>query len=152
MKNGNSGNGGKGKKVGGAVGAVAVLALLGLFGSGKLGFGNGFGLNFGDAAETAKQADTAVEAPAETEPADAEGIAEAEQVVEIRVQGREYNYANVTYGGAEHPLDELLEALADVDRGTRVELVVEDTATKNAVDEIKAALAGAGFVNVWAGE
>ena len=142
MKNENSG---RGKKVGGTVGVVAVIAaiLAGLFGTGKLGFGDGF--SFGNAPAETKQVITAAETPAETKPAE---VAEAEEVIEIRVQEREYNYANITYGGAEHPVSELLEALADADRDAQIRLVVEDSATKNAVDDLKAALAGAGFTNV----
>ncbi|MBR4204065.1 MAG: hypothetical protein IKQ92_01160 [Clostridia bacterium] len=138
----------KKSKVGGTVGAVAVVAVvLGvLFGTGKLGFGSGLGLG-GSAPEAEK---TAAETPAET-PADTQersGESETDKVFEIRVQGREYNYENVTYGGAEHPLDDLIAALADADKDARIQLIVEDSATKNAVDDLKAALTAAGFTNV----
>ncbi len=134
----------KKSKVGGTVGAVAVVAVvLGvLFGTGKLGFGSGLGLG-GSAPEAEK---TAAETPADTQ--ERSGESETDKVFEIRVQGREYNYENVTYGGAEHPLDDLIAALADADKDARIQLIVEDSATKNAVDDLKAALTAAGFTNV----
>ena len=134
----------KKSKVGGTVGAVAVVAVvLGvLFGTGKLGFGSGLGLG-GSAPEAEK---TAAETPADTQ--ERSGESETDKVFEIRVQGREYNHENVNYGGAEHPLDDLIAALADADKDARIQLIVEDSATKNAVDDLKAALTTAGFTNV----
>ena len=68
--------------------------------------------------------------------------------VEIRIQGREYNYQNVSYGNTEHTLEELLIALNELPRDTRIVLAVEDDATKNAVDALEQALAEAGFTDV----
>ena len=68
--------------------------------------------------------------------------------VEIRIQGREYNYQNVSYGNTEHTLEDLLIALNELPRDTRIVLAVEDDATKNAVDALEQALAEAGFTDV----
>ena len=127
------------------VAAVAVLAML--FGTGKLGFGSGVGLGETPASDKADQAVVAtVDAPESTEQhAEAPAV---EERIEIRVQGREYNYQNLSYGNGEHPLEELLQALDPLPRDARIELSVEADATKNAVDELEKALAEAGFTNV----
>ncbi len=134
----------KGRGAGGvAIGGVAALAVVAaLLGSGKLGFGSGLGL--GNPAEATEKEDAVVETVEQetpTEAAQADGI-------EIRVQGREYNYQNVSYGNAEHPLEELLELLEELPKDTRINLVVEDNATKNAVDELESSLQAAGFQDI----
>lgn len=129
------------------VAAVAVLAML--FGTGKLGFGTGVGLGeTGAPNDKEEQAVVAtVDAAAESTQPKAEAPV-AEERIEIRIQGREYNYQNVSYGTGEHPLEELLQALDQFPRDARIELSVEADATKNAVDELEKALAEAGFTNV----
>ena len=132
----------KGATVG--VAALAVLALL--FGTGKLGFGTGdrLGDNSDATGETASVVDTVTDTQENT----AATNDEQGDIIEIRVQGREYNYQNVSYGSSEHPLEELLDALKQLPTDTKIELVVEDNATKNAVDELEAALTAAGFTNI----
>ena len=147
-------SGGKGKAVkkGAAVTGVAAIAVLAaLFGTGKLGFGTGMGLGNPSAAAPEKEDSAIVQTVEDTQttPESTPAPSEAEAaVVEIRVQGREYNYKNVTYGNAEHPLEELMEALKEFPTDTRIDLTVEDNATKNAVDDLEAALAAAGFTNI----
>ena len=140
-----------GKKGAAATGGVALLALLAaLFGTGKLGFGTDVGV--GDPAGPTGKADSSVvetvastrESPASTTAA---GEAEAAKI-EIRVQGREYNYQNVTYGNSEHPLEELLEALKEFPPDARIDLTIEENATKNAVDDLENALIAAGFTDI----
>lgn len=126
------------------VAAVAVLAVL--FGSGKLGFGNGVGL--GTPAAAPEAAVTEAAPTSETPEITSEVVESQAQSLEIRVQGREYNYQNVTYGNKEHPLEELLEELKDVAKDTPITLIVEDNATKNAVDDLESALQQAGFQNI----
>ncbi len=137
-------NGKKGAAVTG-VAAVAILALL--FGTGKLGFGTGDGLGTPtDAKGNAESA--AVTTLASTQE---KASTEAETLsgeVEIRVQGREYNYQNISYGNTEHSLEELLQVLSELPRDTKIVLAVEDNATKNAVDALELALAEAGFTDV----
>lgn len=142
----------KAVKRGAAVTGVAAVAVLAaLFGTGKLGFGTGLGLGNPAAAAPEKE-DSAIVQTVEdthknTESTTAPSEAEA-AVIEIRVQGREYNYKNVTYGSADHPLEELMEALKELPTDTRIDLTVEDNAAKNAVDDLEAALAAAGFTDV----
>ena len=135
------------RKAGGAavtgVAAVAVLAVL--LGSGKLGLGDGFGLGNPNAASEKEDAVVeTVDTAAVTEE-----VEEAQEAkVEIRIQGREYNYQNVTYGNAEHPIEDLLAELEKLPKDTRIDLIVEDNATKNAVDDLETALSTAGFQDV----
>ena len=139
-------------KKGAAVTGVAAVAVLGLlFGTGKLGFGTGFGL--GDPAPATGKEDSAVVQTVASTQENRDTTAQTEEVrsdsAEIRIQGREYNYRNVTYGNSDHPLEELMEQLLkEFPSGTRIDLVVEDNATKNAVDDLEAALAAAGFTDV----
>lgn len=138
-----------GKKGAAATGAAAVALLALLFGTGKLGFGTDTGL--GDPTGATGKENQAVVSVADTgeDAASSSAPAETEQAaVEIRIQGREYNYQNLSYGNSEHPLEELLEALKDFPPETRIDLIVEDDATKNAVDDLEAALAAAGFTDV----
>lgn len=139
----------KNVKRGAAVtGAAAVAVLAMLFGTGKLGFGTGVGL--GDpAAAPQDREDSAVVATVEsTQERTPETEAVREDRIEIRIQGRGYNYQNVSYGGNEHTLEELLAKLEELPRSSRIELTVEDDATKNAVDELEQALRAAGFTDI----
>lgn len=131
---------GAGKKVAGGVGVVAVIAALATLGAGRFGLGPGAGLFPAPESPAA--------APTQTVEQTADAGESASAGIEIRVQGREYNYGNVTYGNAEHPLDELLAALSDLDPDAPVNLVVEENAAKNAVDDLRDALASAGFTNI----
>jgi hypothetical protein len=139
-----------GKKGAAVTGVAAIAVLAALFGTGKLGFGTGVGLGE-PAVATGKEEASIVETAADTrenpdttaEAADTQAAA-----AEIRIQGREYNYQNVTYGNSDHPLEELLEALKEFPSDARIDLIVEDNATKNAVDDLENALAEAGFQNV----
>ena len=138
--------GSTGKKA--AVTGVAAVALLAaLLGFNGLGLGGGSGAPAGanDKQDAAVETRVQAESP-ETTVAAAEESAAAS--IEIRVQGREYNYQNVSYGSKEHPLEELLTALAELPRDTKIELIVEENATKNAVDELERALTEAGFGNI----
>ena len=147
-------SGGKRKAVkrGAAVTGVAAIAVLAaLFGTGKLGFGTGLGLGNPAAAAPEKEDSAIVQTVEDTRKPSETVLAPTEAeaaVIEIRIQGREYNYKNVTYGNAEHPLEELMEALKEFPTDTRIDLTVEDNATKNAVDDLEAALAAAGFTNI----
>ena len=142
----------KAVKKGAAVTGVAAIAVLAaLFGTGKLGFGTGLGLGNTPAAAPEKEDAAIVQTVEDTRktPETTPAPSEAEAaVIKIRVQGREYNYKNVTYGNADHPLEELLEALKEFPSDTRIDLTVEDNATKNAVDDLESALAAAGFTDV----
>ena len=143
----------KGRGAGGvAIGGVAALAVVAaLLGSGRLGLGSGLG--FGNPADTSEKEDAVVEVvdqqtTTEVEEPQTEAVEAQAEGVEIRIQGREFNYQNVTYGNAEHPLDELLEKLQALPKDTRIDLIVEDTATKNAVDELESSLQAAGFQDI----
>ena len=135
-------------KKGAAVTGVAVIAVLAaLFGTGKLGFGSGIGLGESE-GETGKADSSIVETVSDTQE-NPENASDTESArIEIRIQGREYNYENVTYGNTEHPMEELLKALKEFPPETRIELIVEDNATKNAVDDLENALTAAGFNNI----
>ena len=139
-------------KKGAAATGVAAVALLGLlFGTGKLGFGTDTGL--GDPAPSTGKEDAAVVQTVASTQENRDTTAATGEVrsdsAEIRIQGREYNYRNVTYGNSDHPLEELMEQLLkEFPSGTRIDLVVEDNATKNAVDDLEAALAATGFTDV----
>lgn len=142
---------GMGKKGAAVTGVAALAVLAALFGTGKLGFGSDVGL--GDpAADTGKAEASIVQTAAETReaPETTLPVTEAEEAaaVEIRIQGREYNYQNVTYGNSDHPLEELLGQLKGLPPDARIDLIVEDNATKNAVDDLEAALTAAGFTNI----
>ena len=135
------------KKGAAVTGVAAIAALALLFGTGKLGFGSGDGL--GTPSEANGKAESAVVTT--VAPDQEQSSTEVEiraDTVEIRIQGREYNYQNVSYGNTEHTLEELLIALSELPRDTRIVLAVEDDATKNAVDALEQALAEAGFTDV----
>ena len=138
----------KSRRAGGAavtgVAAVAVLAVL--LGSGKLGLGDGLGLGNPNASNEKEDAVVETVDAAETQEVTVED--QQENTVEIRIQGREYNYQNVTYGNAEHPIEDLLAELEKLPKDTRIDLIVEDNATKNAVDDLETALTTAGFKDV----
>ena len=136
-----------GRKVGGAVTGVAAVAVLAvLLGSGKLGLGDGLGLgNPNNANENQEAIVETNETPAESTAEAAEGQSTA---VEIRIQGREYNYQNVSYGTAEHPIEDLMTELEKLPTDTRIDLIVEENATKNAVDDLENALTAAGFQDI----
>ena len=91
---------GGGRVAAGVGGAAAVLALL-YFGAGQLGLGPGNGFGLLNDAKPAGETTVEEEQPAVSVAAG----------IEIRVQGREYNYNNVTYGNAEHSLEENLADL-----------------------------------------
>ena len=133
---------GKEKRSGGRVaagvgGAAAALVLL-YFGAGHFGLGPGAGLLPGSEAKPAEAAQAEENQPTVSVAAG----------IEIRVQGREYNYNNVTYGNAEHSLEDLVDELGALPKGTPVTLIVEDSAAKNAVDDLKDALTAAGFTDI----
>ena len=139
----------KGKKAA-VTGVAAVAVLAALLGFGGLGFGGGSGT--GDKVDANVKEDTAVVETAVSTRETPEISTEPEETqapkVEIRIQGREYNYQNITYGNSDHPLEDLLKELAELPRDARIDLVVEDNATKNAVDDLERALVEAGFQNV----
>ena len=85
-------------KKGAAVTGVAVIAVLAvLFGAGKLGFGSGIGLGESE-GETGKADSSIVETVSDTQE-NPENASDTESArIEIRIQGREYNYENETYG------------------------------------------------------
>lgn len=132
----------------GVVIAIIVIFVAYLLLSGKGLSGLGLGSRTADGeAEKSVTASTAADAEdTDTTPSDeTESDADA---VEIRIQGREYNYQNITYGNGEHPLEDLIEALDELPRDTRIVLIVEDNATKNAVDDLEKSLLDAGFVDI----
>ena len=139
----------KGKKAA-VTGVAAVAVLAALLGFGGLGFGGGSGT--GDKVDANGKEDTAVVETAVSTRETPEISTEPEETqapkVEIRIQGREYNYQNITYGNSDHPLEDLLKELAELPRDARIDLVVEDNATKNAVDDLERALVEAGFQDV----
>ena len=139
----------KGKKAA-VTGVAAVAVLAALLGFGGLGFGGGSGT--GDKVDANVKEDTAVVETAVSTRETPEISTEPEETqapkVEIRIQGREYNYQNITYGNSDHPLEDLLKELAELPRDARIDLVVEDNATKNAVDDLERALVEAGFQDV----
>ena len=129
--------GGGGRVAAGVGGAAAVLALL-YFGAGHFGLGPGNGFGLINDAKPAGETTVEEEQPSVTVAAG----------IEIRVQGREYNYNNVTYGNAEHSLEDLTAELGSLPSGTPVTLIVEDNAAKNAVDDLRNALTAAGFTDI----
>ena len=131
---------GAGKKVAGGVGVVAVIAALATLGAGRFGLGPGAGLFPAPESPAA--------APTQTVEQTADAGESASAGIEIRVQGREYNYNNVTYGNAEHSLEDLTAELGSLPSGTPVTLIVEDNAAKNAVDDLRDALTAAGFTDI----
>ena len=138
------------KKGAAVTGGAAVVVLALLFGTGRIGLGADVGLGDPTGA-TGKEATSVVEtvsAPQETPENTPEATEAQAAKIEIRVQGREYNYQNVTYGNSEHPLEELLEELKAFPPETRIDLIIEDNATKNAVDDLENALTAAGFQDI----
>ena len=136
-----------GKKGAAATGVAAVALLAVLFGTGKLGFGTGTALAPANNQENAPVIESA--ATTQVKPETTVEAVESEAAgVEIRIQGRTYNYQNVSYGSSEHTLDELLTALREFPPDTRITLIVESDATKNAVDELERALTEAGFTTI----
>ena len=141
---------GKAMKGAAVTGVAAIAVLAALFGTGKLGFGTDMGLSDPGSASEKEQASVVetVASTAETPEITYETEENGVEGVEIRIQGREYNYRNVTYGNKDHTTEELLAELSQLPRDTRIDLIVEDNATKNAVDELVNLLVEAGFSNV----
>lgn len=135
--------------------AYFVLSGKGLFGLGK-GSDSGSGAGAGE-QEAAVTADATSEADKyetigsmsrqETE-SNSIVTERSTSIIDIRIQGREYNYQNITYGNEKHTLEDLLRELDAFPRDTRINLTVEDDATKNAVDDLEKSLINAGFVDI----
>ncbi len=138
-------------KKGATVGGVCAVALLAaLLSSGSFGLGSGTDLGNSSPEKDPEQTavvETAATVP-ETPEITLEPVESRVESVEIRIRGREYNYRNVTYGNKDHTTEELLNELADLPRDVRIDLIVEDNATKNAVDELVLALTEAGFSSI----
>ena len=143
-----------GKVIGGIAVAlvVAIAVCFLLFGKGLLGLGGGD--DSGNSTGSAEKGATPVATTLtfEDNVKDSEDITssatEDNGIIEIRVQGREYNYQNITFGNEKHSLEELLNELSKLSRDTRIDLIVEDNATKNAVDELESQLINAGFTDI----
>ncbi|MBQ4349960.1 MAG: hypothetical protein II768_01770 [Clostridia bacterium] len=149
----------KKKKSGGlVVTGVVLVAILTLFGMDKmgLGFGDGVGFSLGNKSQDTSMGEdtTLISEPVEAESLDSDMENEVEEefvtpeTIEIRIQGREYNYQNITYGNSEHTIDDLLAILSEYDKDIYIDLIVEDTATKNAVDDLLNSLRDIGFTNI----
>ena len=138
------------KKGAAVTGGAAVVVLALLFGTGRIGLGADVGLGdpTGAPGHEATSVVETVSAPQETPENTPEATEAQAAKIEIRVQGREYNYQNVTYGNSEHLLEELLEELKAFPPETRIDLIIEDNATKNAVDDLENALTAAGFQDI----
>lgn len=134
-----------------AVSGVAAAALLALlFGTGALGFGGGIGPDKPAGEKVNEEATLTERVEQSVESTETRSRTEETQTpsIEIRIQGREYNFRNVTYGNADHPTDELLTQLKEFPPDIRIVLIVEDNATKNAVDELERLLLDAGFTEI----
>ncbi len=135
-------------KVAAASGVDAAELQANLFGTGTLGLGGGIGLD-NPAGEKANEETALTERVEQSVEATESQTAESPTAsIEIRIQGREYNFQNVSYGNSEHPTDELLTLLKEFPSDTRIILIVEDNATKNAVDELERLLLEAGFTDI----
>lgn len=136
-----------------AVLVIIVIVCFLLFGKGLFGFGGGdeSGTGTGSAEKAAASATAPVTDTAEASEipdSTSDAIESVATIIEIRIQGREYNFQNITYGNEKHSLEELLNALNDFPRDTRIDLIIEDNATKNAVDELESSLITAGFTDI----
>ncbi len=124
----------KGGKGGKFVVGAGILALLGL------GVGWGFGLGTGDG--DGKSDNTAV-----TEEADKQEVTEAETeniiTIDITISGRDYLYQN-----SKISLEDLLTELNKYEKNAKICIKCDETATKNAVDDLTSALNDNKFTDV----